>query len=56
LLKKFVPSLKVAAIITKSPKSYYDNEPTILYLYNMKSSAITKYIDINKCYMIKEKI
>jgi hypothetical protein len=38
-LKKFIFGLKVVDNISKPSKLYYDNEPTVCYSYNTKSSA-----------------
>jgi hypothetical protein len=54
-LKKFIPSLKVVDNIERPLKVYCDNEPTIFYSHNNKSSGATKHIDI-KFYIVKEKI
>jgi hypothetical protein len=53
--KKIVFGLRVIDSIEKPLRIYYDNEPTIFYSYNNKSSGATKFIDI-KCYVVKEKI
>jgi hypothetical protein len=37
-LKKFVPGLRVVDNIERSLKLYCDNEPTIFYAHNNKSS------------------
>jgi hypothetical protein len=54
-LKKFVPGLKVIDIIQRPLKMYCDNEPTVFYAQNNKSSGAAKHIDI-KFYVVKEKI
>jgi hypothetical protein len=52
-LKKFVPSLRVVDSIERPLKLYCDNEPTIFYAHNNKSSDAAKHIKI-KFYVVKE--
>jgi hypothetical protein len=52
-LKKFIPSLRVVDIIERPLKLYCDNEPTIFYAHNNKSSDAAKHIKI-KFYVVKE--
>jgi hypothetical protein len=52
-LKKFIPGLRVVDIIERPLKLYCDNEPTIFYAHNNKSSDATKHIKI-KFYVVKE--
>ena len=54
-LKKFMPGLKVVDDIHKPLKLYCDNEPTVYYAHNNKSSGAAKHIDI-KFYVVKDKI
>ena len=54
-LKKFMPGLKVVDDIHKTLKLYYDNEPTVCYAHNNKSSGAAKHIDI-KYYVVKDKV
>ena len=54
-LKKFTPELKVVDDIHKSLKLYYDNNPTVCYAHNNKSSGAAKHIDI-KFYVVKDKV
>ena len=54
-LKKFMPGLKVVDDIHKPLKLYYDNEPTVCYAHNNKSSGAAKHIDI-KFYVVKDKV
>ena len=54
-LKKFMPGLKVVDDIHKPLKLYYDNDPTVCYAHNNKSSGATKHIDI-KYYVVKDKV
>jgi hypothetical protein len=54
-LKKFVLGLKVANSIKRTLKMYCDNEPTVFYAHNNKSSGAAKHISI-KFYVVKEKI
>jgi hypothetical protein len=54
-LKKFIPSLKVVDDISRPLKLYCDNEPTVMYAYNNKSSGAAKHIDI-KYYVVKDKV
>jgi hypothetical protein len=41
--------------IERPLRIYCDNEPTVFFSHNYKSSGSAKYIDI-KCYIVKEKI
>lgn len=52
--KKIVPNLNVVNNISKPLKLYCDNNPTICYSYNNKSSAAVKHIDI-KYYVVNER-
>jgi hypothetical protein len=54
-LKKFIPDLKVVDIIHKPLKLYCDNNPTIQYAHNNRSSGAAKHIDI-KYYVVKDKV
>jgi hypothetical protein len=54
-LKKFIPWLKVVDDIHKSLKLYYDNNPTVQYTHNIKSTGAAKHIDI-KYYVVKDKV
>jgi hypothetical protein len=54
-LKKFIPDLKVVDCIDKPLKMYCDNQPTIFYAHNNKSSKATRPIKI-KYYIMKDKI
>jgi hypothetical protein len=54
-LKKFIPDLKVINYISRPLKMYCDNEPTVFYTHNNKSSNATKPIEI-KYYIVKDKI
>ena len=54
-LKKFIPGLKVVDDIHKPLKLYYDNNPTVCYAHNNKSSGAVKHIDI-KYYVVKDKV
>ena len=54
-LKKFIPDLRVVAIIQRPLRMYRDNEPAVFYAHNNKSSGAAKHIDI-KFYVVKEKI
>ena len=54
-LKKFMPELKVVDDIHKPLKLYCDNNPTVCYAQNNKSSGAAKYIDI-KYYVVKDKV
>ena len=54
-LKKFMPGLKVVDDIHKSLKLYCDNDPTVCYAHNNKSSGDAKHIDINY-YIVKDKV
>ena len=54
-LKKFMPGLKVVDDIHKPFKSYCDNNPTVCYAHNNKSSGVVKHIDI-KFYVVKDKV
>ena len=54
-LKKFMPGLKVVDDIHKPLKLYYDNNPTVYYAHNNKSSGAAKHIDI-KYYVVKDKV
>jgi hypothetical protein len=52
-LKKFVLKLRVVDSIERPLKLYCDNEPTIFYAHNNKSSDALKHIMI-KFYIVKE--
>jgi hypothetical protein len=54
-LKKFIPDLKVVDCIDKPLKMYCDNQPTIFYAHNSKSSKATRPIEV-KYYIVKDKI
>jgi hypothetical protein len=54
-LKNFVPGLKVVDSIERPLKLYCDNEPTMFYAHNNKSSGAAKHIDI-KFYVVKEQV
>ena len=54
-LKKFMPGLKVVDDIHRPLKLYCDNEPTVCYAHNNKSSGAAKYIDI-EFYVVKDKV
>jgi hypothetical protein len=54
-MNKFVPGLRVVDIIEIPLRIYCDNEQTIFFSYNNKSSEASKYIDI-KCYIVKDNI
>ena len=45
-LKKFIPGLKVVDDIYRPLKLYCDNNPTVQYAHNIKSSGATKHINI----------
>jgi hypothetical protein len=40
-MKKFVPELRVVDSIERSLRIYCDNEPTVFYSYNNKSSSLS---------------
>ena len=54
-LKKFMPRLKVVDDIHRPLKLYRDNEPTVCYAHNNKSSGAAKHINI-KFYVMKDKV
>jgi hypothetical protein len=54
-LKKFIPDLKVVDCIDKPLKIYCDNQPTVFYAHNNKSSKATRSIEV-KFYVVKDKI
>jgi hypothetical protein len=54
-LKKFIPNLKVVDCIDKSLKMYHDNQLTVFYAHNNKSSKATRPIEV-KYYIVKDKI
>ena len=54
-LKKFVPDLKVVDCIHKPLKMYCDNQPSVFYAHNNKSSNAAKTIEI-RYYVVKDKI
>ena len=54
-LKKFIPGLKVVDDIYRPLKLYCDNNPTVQYAHNNKSSGAAKHIDI-KYYVVKDKV
>jgi hypothetical protein len=54
-LKKFIPGLRVVDSIQRPLRMYCDNEPTVFYAHNNKSSAADKHIDI-KFYAVKHRI
>ena len=54
-LKKFIPSLKVVDDIYRLLKLYCDNNSTVQYAHNNKSSGTAKHIDINY-YVVKDKV
>ena len=54
-LKNFIPGLKMVDDIYRPLKLYYDNNPTVQYAHNNKSSGAAKHIDI-KYYVVKDKV
>ena len=54
-LKKFMPGLKVVDDIHKPLKLCCDNNPSVCYAHNNKSSGVVKHIDI-KFYVVKDKV
>ena len=54
-LKKFMARLKVVDDIHKPLKLYCDNNPTVCYAHNNKSSSAAKRIDM-KYYAVKDKL
>jgi hypothetical protein len=54
-LKKFIPGLKVVDDICRPLKLYCDNNLTVQYTHNNKSSGAAKHIDI-KYYVVKDKV
>jgi hypothetical protein len=54
-LKKFIPGLKVVHSIHKLLKLHCDNNPTVQYVHNNRSSGAAKHIDI-KYYIVKDKV
>ena len=54
-LKKFIPDLKVIDDIYRQIKLYCDNESSVTYEHNNKSSGAAKHIDI-KYYVVKDKV
>jgi hypothetical protein len=54
-LKKLIPDLKVVDCIDKPLKMYCDNQPTVFYAHNNKSSKASRPIEI-KYYVMKDKI
>ena len=54
-LKKFMPGLKVVDNVHKPLKLYCNNNPTVCYAHNNKSSGAAKHIDI-KYYVVKDKV
>ena len=50
-----MPGLKVVDGIHKPLKLYYDNNPTVCYAHNNKSSGAAKHIDI-KYYVVTDKV
>ena len=54
-LKKFLPGLRVVDNIERPPKLYCDNNPTVEYAHNNRSSGAAKHNNI-KYYVVKEKI
>jgi hypothetical protein len=54
-LKKFIPDLKVVDCIEKPLKMYCDNQLTVFYAHNNKSSKATRPIEVNY-YVMKDKI
>jgi phosphoglycerate-specific signal transduction histidine kinase len=54
-LNKFILDLKAIENISKSLELYFDNELTVCYSYNKKSSAAIKQVDI-KHYDINKKV
>jgi hypothetical protein len=54
-LKKYMPGLKVVDDIHKPLKLYCDNNTTVCYAHNSKSSSAAKHIDI-KYYVVKNKV
>ena len=54
-LKKFIPGLKVVDDIYRPLKLYCDNNPTVQYAHNNKSSSAAKHIEI-KYYIVKDKV
>ena len=54
-LKKFISGLKVVDDIYRPLKLYCDNNPTVQYIHNNKSSGAVKHIDI-KYYIMNNKV
>ena len=54
-LKKFMPGLKVVDDIHRPLKLYCDNEPSVTYAHNNRSSNAAKHINI-KFYVVKDKV
>ena len=54
-LKNFIPGLQVVDSISKPLTIYCDNQPTLLYASNNKSSGAAKHIDI-KYHVVKDRI
>jgi hypothetical protein len=54
-LKKFIPKLKVIDNINEPMRLYCDNNPTVQYAHNNRSSGAAKHIDI-KYYVVKDKV
>jgi hypothetical protein len=54
-LNNFIPELKVVNNISKPLLLYCDNEHSVFYSHNNKSSAATRHIDI-KYYVVKDRI
>jgi hypothetical protein len=55
-LKKFIPGLKMVDDISRPSKLYCDNEPTVMYAHNNKTSGAAKYIDTKYYYVVKDKV
>jgi hypothetical protein len=54
-LKKFIPGLKVIDNINEPLRLYCDNNSTVHYAHNNRSSGAAKHIDI-MYYVVKDKV
>jgi hypothetical protein len=54
-LRKFVPKLRVVDNISRPLTLYYDNESTVFFLSNNKSSDAAKHINI-KYFVVKDRV
>jgi len=55
-LKNFIPGLRVVDSISEPLFLYCDNQPTVFYSSNNKSSVSAKHIDIITYHVVKDRV